>query len=102
MVEGQRQAEQVLYARRSNAIQVLSRSDDPVALLLDAQGGVRELAVEPGRAVLSDDLVRHLARTGEQVRSLLGHGPQDIEWATDAEGRIVLLQARPYVQGSAR
>lgn len=102
VVEGQRQAEQVLYARRSNAIQVLSRSDDPLALLLDAQGGVREQAVEPGRAVLSDDLVRQLARTGEQVRSLLGHGPQDIEWATDTEGRIVLLQARPYVQGAAR
>ncbi|MDZ7812482.1 MAG: PEP/pyruvate-binding domain-containing protein, partial [Ideonella sp.] len=72
VVEGQRQAEQVLYARRSNAIQVLSRSDDPTALLLDEQGGVREHAVEPGWVVLSDDLVRQLAHMGEQVRSLLG------------------------------
>ena len=102
VVEGQRQAEQVLYARRSNAIQVLSRSDDPTALLLDEQGGVREQAVEPGRVVLSDDMVRQLARTGEQVRSLLGHGPQDIEWATNPQGRLVLLQARPFVQAALR
>ena len=92
----------MLFVRRSQAIQVLSRSEDPVALLLDEQGGVREQAVEPGRAVLSDEVVRQLARTGEQVRSLLGHGPQDIEWATDPEGRIVLLQARPFVQGSVK
>lgn len=100
VVEGKRIAEQVLYNRHSNAIQVLSRSDDTVALLLDAQGGVREQAVDPTRAVLDDALVRTLARTGEQVRKLLGPAPQDIEWAIDGQGRVVLLQARPYVDRS--
>ena len=36
-------------------------------------------------------------QTGERVRQVLGPAPQDIEWATDAEGRVVLLQARPLV-----
>lgn len=97
VVEGRRQAEEVLYTRRSGAIAVLSRSQDAVALLLDAQGGVREEAVEPGRAVLSDDMVRRLARVGEQVRHLLGGRAQDIEWAVDPAGKLVLLQSRPYI-----
>ncbi|MEK8047316.1 PEP/pyruvate-binding domain-containing protein [Ideonella margarita] len=98
VVEGKRQAEQVLYHHRSHAVQVLSRSEDPVALLLDAAGGVREEAQPPGRAVLTDALVRGLAETGQRVQRLLGPAPQDIEWATDPQGRIVLLQARPLVQ----
>jgi phosphoenolpyruvate synthase/pyruvate phosphate dikinase len=101
VVEGRRQAEQLLYNHRSQAIQVLSRSEDPVALLLDERGGVREQAVEPGRVVLTDALVRQLARTGERVRKLLGNRPQDIEWAVDPQGRIGLLQARPFVVHAA-
>jgi hypothetical protein len=102
VVEGQRQAEQVLHSRRSGAVQVLSRSDDPVALLLDEHGGVREAAVAPGLAVLNDALVGRLAHVGQAVQRLLGPGPQDIEWAINPQGQVVLLQARPYVDRSAR
>ncbi|GAA0742395.1 PEP/pyruvate-binding domain-containing protein [Ideonella azotifigens] len=97
VVDGLRQAEQVLYHRRSDSIQVLSRTEDPVALLLDPQGGVREAPAEPGRAVLSDALVRQLARVGEAVQRRLGPAPQDIEWAIDPAGQVVLLQSRPLV-----
>jgi hypothetical protein len=69
-------------------VQVLSRSEDPVALLLDAAGGVREEAQPPGRAVLTDALVRGLAETGQRVQRLLGPAPQDIEWAVEAK-RVV-------------
>lgn len=100
VVEGRRIAEQVLFVHRSAAVQVLSRSDDDVALLLDAQGGVREQAVEPGRAVLSDVLVSELARVGAQIKAVLGPAEQDIEWAVDGQGRIHVLQARPFVDRS--
>lgn len=101
VVEGRRQAEQVLYNRRNDTVQVLSRTEDDTALLLDDRGGVKEQVAEVGRAVLSDERVRALARVGAAVQKLLGPGPQDIEWALDAQDRIVLLQARPYVDRSA-
>ncbi len=45
------------------------------------------------RKLLADDLVR-LGRLGLRVESALG-GPQDIEFAVDRGGGVVLLQARP-------
>jgi rifampicin phosphotransferase len=101
VVEGRRQAEEVLYTRRSGALQVLSRSSDAIALLLDDSGGVKEQAVEPGRAVLTDATVRQLAQVGERVQRLLGGHAQDIEWAIDPQGRVVLLQSRPFLDPSA-
>lgn len=97
VVEGKRQAEQVLVDRRSGAVQVLTHSDDSVALLLDEKGGVREQTVDPNRAVLTDDVVRRLAQVGEHIKRLFGGRDQDIEWAIDRQGRIVVLQARPFV-----
>lgn len=97
VVEGHRVAEQVLFRERANAIQVLTRSDDDLALLLDEKGGVREEPVEKDRAVLTDDLVRRLARVGSQIKSVFGGKDQDIEWAADAKGVLYLLQARPFV-----
>jgi hypothetical protein len=47
--------------------------------------------------------VRFLARTALLVKVVLGpQAEQDIEWAFDGAGRLVLLQARPYVDASAR
>jgi pyruvate,water dikinase len=60
-------------------------------------GGVRdeplpqELASAPG---LSDEEVLSLARMAVAVHEHFG-GPQDIEWAMDAERRLWLLQSRP-------
>ena len=101
VVEGKRQAEQVLFDRRSGAVQVLTHSDDSVALLLDENGGVREQAIDPSHAVLTDSVVRRLAQVGEQIKRLFGGRDQDIEWAIDHQGQIVVLQARPFVVRSA-
>lgn len=100
VVEGRRIAEQSLYNSRNGAVQRFSRSAEDTELRLDEQGGVKEVPVERHAPVLSDADVRRLARIGQQVKRGLGKAEQDIEWAIDGEGRVVLLQARPYVQRS--
>lgn len=97
VVEGQRVAEQVMYSSWSKAIQVLSRSAEETALQLDKEGGVKEVPVEAGRNVLTDELVVRLANVGAAVKRTFNAVDQDIEWATVGD-RIVLLQARPYVE----
>ncbi|CAH0348161.1 PEP/pyruvate-binding domain-containing protein [Aquabacterium sp. CECT 9606] len=98
VVEGKLVAEQVLYNRRDKAVQVLTRSAEDTALRLDAQGGVKEVPIEPqARAVLSDELVARLAQAGELVKRTLGGADQDIEWAINGQGQVVILQSRPFV-----
>lgn len=97
VVEGKRVAEQVMYSSWSKAIQVLSRSAEETALQLDKDGGVKEVPVEVGRHVLTDELVVRLANVGAAVKRTFNGVDQDIEWATVGD-KIVLLQARPYVE----
>lgn len=95
VVEGQRIAEQVMYSRRSDAIQVISRSAEQTQLRLGKQGGVEEITSDAGRSVLDDALVRRLADMGAAVKKLFSDKDQDIEWAV-SDGRVLLLQTRPY------
>ena len=101
VVEGKRVAEQILYSSRSKAVQVLNRSQDDVALQLDARGGVREVAVTAGRAVLSDALVQRLARAGAGIKQRFGGKDQDIEWAVQGD-QLIILQARPFISAPGR
>jgi pyruvate,water dikinase len=74
-------------------------------VLADAgRGGTREERIPPRRGrrpALDRAQLRRLRRLGREVESALG-GPQDIEWAHDAEGRLFVLQARPIVGGPER
>ena len=100
VVEGRRVAEQSMFESRSGAVRRLSRSEESAELKLDAAGGVSErpLDAASGREVLSDAQVKALALVGQQLARLLGGAPQDIEWAIDPQGRIVVLQARPFIE----
>ena len=100
VVEGKRVAEQSMWDQRSGAVRRLSRSAEDTELKLDSHGGIAELALPAARDVLSDDMVRRLGRVGLQLKTLLG-GEQDVEWAVDPQGRIVILQARPFVERAA-
>ncbi|MDX2031638.1 MAG: PEP/pyruvate-binding domain-containing protein, partial [Blastocatellia bacterium] len=97
VVEGRRVPEQVLYNPRSTAVRVLTRSGDDTMLTFDAQGGVREVRIEPNRIVLADGLVRALARAALQIERLFGSRDQDIEWITVGR-KIHIVQSRPYVE----
>jgi rifampicin phosphotransferase len=99
VVEGKRVAEQSMVEARSGAVRRLSRSEESAELKLDAAGGVSERPLEgPARDVLGEDQLRQLARVGRDLQRLLGGRPQDIEWAIDPQGRIVVLQARPFIE----
>jgi phosphoenolpyruvate synthase/pyruvate phosphate dikinase len=64
---------------------------------VSSEKGTAVVEVEDSKtttAVLTDAEARELLRLGLRIEQLLG-GPQDIEWAYDAAGRLWILQARP-------
>ena len=98
VVEGKRVAEQLLFAPRSNSVQVLTRSDEDSLLIFDENGGVKEIPISGERAVLTDKVVRDLARAAAQIKRVFGgKREQDIEWGY-AKGQIYIFQSRPFVQ----
>jgi hypothetical protein len=98
VVEGRREAEQVIYRPATGSIQVLTRSDEDTMLAFDERGGVKELAIEQQRRVLTDEMVRRLARAAIRIKRAFGGRDQDIEWAYRG-GRLYIVQSRPYVVG---
>lgn len=94
VVEGERIAEQVMYSERTNAVQLISRSDENTELRLDPKGGVKEVATVRSERVMTDELVVDLAAQGRRVKQLF-KTDMDIEWAV-SKGQIIILQARPY------
>jgi rifampicin phosphotransferase len=99
VVEGKRVAEQVIYRPRSLTVQVLTRSDEDTMLAFDEKGGVKEVGIEAHRAVLTDEMVRRLARAALAIKRTFGGRDQDIEWVY-ARGQLYIVQSRPYVEGN--
>ena len=99
VVEGRRVAEQLLFRPDPESIQVLTRSTDDAMLNFDAAGGVREVAIEPGRMVLTDARAKRLAKVGRRIAIIFGNTPQDIEWLMIGE-TIYIVQSRPYLRGN--
>lgn len=97
VVEGKRVAEQIIYQPRSGGIKILTRSDDDTMLRFDEQGGVREIKVETNHAVLTNDLIKRLARAALQIKRTFNGRDQDIEWLT-VGNQIYIVQSRPYVR----
>jgi hypothetical protein len=98
VVEGKRIPEQVLFLPRANSVKVLTRSEEDSLLTFDEAGGVKEVALSGERAVLTDEVVRKLARAASRIKTLFGGREQDIEWVY-MRGQIYIVQSRPYVQG---
>ncbi len=69
----------------------------PVRLVLDEDGGTRSEAVPEVQRQAPSLGEPHLTALAGFAEKLEAHydGPQDIEWAVDREGRLVLLQTRP-------
>jgi rifampicin phosphotransferase len=97
VVEGRRVPEQLLFQPKTNSVRVLTRSGDDTMLTFDERGGVRAVKIETARAVLTDAVVRRLARAALQIERVFRGLPQDIEWLTVGT-QIFIVQARPYVE----
>ncbi|HMX24824.1 MAG TPA: PEP/pyruvate-binding domain-containing protein, partial [Blastocatellia bacterium] len=97
VVEGRRVPEQLLFNPRTAAVRVLTRSGDDTMLTFDERGGVREMKTDTERAVLTDAVVRRLARAALRIERVFGGRDQDIEWLTIGN-RIYIVQSRPYVE----
>ncbi|MGB8508035.1 MAG: PEP/pyruvate-binding domain-containing protein [Pyrinomonadaceae bacterium] len=98
VVEGKKIAEQLIYRTRSNSVKVLTRSGEESLLTFDESGGVKEIPITGERAVLTDEVVRRLARAAALVKNVFRGKEQDIEWVYMG-GQIYIVQSRPYIQG---
>jgi len=99
VVEGKKIAEQIIFRPRSQAVRVLTRSDEDSLLAFDEQGGVKEIPLSGERAVLTDRTVRRLARAASLIKRVFGGREQDIEWVFYG-GQVYIVQSRPYIAGS--
>jgi len=100
VVEGRRVPEQLIFyphSRRTGVIRVLTRSGDDTMLTFDERGGVREVKIDVERRVLTNAVVRRLARAALQIERAFGGRNQDIEWVTIGD-QVYIVQSRPYVE----
>jgi hypothetical protein len=100
VVEGQKVPEQIIFDPGNDGTKIISRSDDPVMLKFDANGGIVAVPVPPGEGViLTEARAKSLATQVQQVITVFDHGlPLDVEWVLEGE-KVWIVQARPYVGG---
>ncbi len=92
--------EQVLFNPKSNAVQVLTLSQQDSVLKFGENGDLVESNEKFNRRVLTDKNVRELVKVASTIKRTFGSKKeQDIEWGI-MNGRIYLLQARPYIDNS--
>ncbi|MEW6443763.1 MAG: PEP/pyruvate-binding domain-containing protein [bacterium] len=100
LVTGRMEADQYVLTR-SDPLRVLEERivPKPRGIGPAPQGGTREEAIPPERALAPTLGRRELGRIREIARSLeaLFRAPLDIEWAMEPSGAIRVVQARPLV-----
>jgi pyruvate,water dikinase len=104
VVGGEVTPDRWVVAKITGEITVRDLSDKHIAHRPAAGGGVQEVEVEADQrsaACLSDAELLALKDIGRKVERHYGR-PQDIEWAIDQQGRILLLQSRPETVWSAK
>jgi rifampicin phosphotransferase len=89
--------EQVLYNPKSNAVQVLTVTQQDSVLKFGGDGDLIVSDEKPSRRVLTDKNVRELVKTAIAIKRIFGLKEQDIEWGI-MDGKIYVLQARPYIE----
>ena len=89
--------EQVLYNPKSNAVQVLTLSQQETILKFAPGGDLVETKDNEKRRVLTDKNVRELVKAANDIKRVFGgKTEQDIEWGI-MNGKIYIVQTRPYI-----
>jgi hypothetical protein len=98
VVQGQKLPEQIVFDPGNDGTKIISRADDPVMLVFDDQGGIKEVPVPAGAGViLTEERAKKLSKMVEKIIPLFGHGqPLDVEWVLEGED-VWIVQARPFV-----
>ncbi len=90
--------EQVLFNPQSNAVQVLTLTQQDTVLKFGKVGDLAESNETVKRRVLNDKNVRELVKTATTIKRVFGgKKEQDIEWGI-MNGKIYIVQARPYIE----
>ncbi len=90
--------EQILYNPKSNAVQVLTLSQQESVLKFGADGDLVEDKEPSARRVLTNQNVRQLVAAANRIKRVFGgKSDQDIEWGI-VNGRVYIVQARPYIE----
>ncbi len=98
VVQGQKLPEQIIFDPTNDGTKIISRADDPVMLVFDDKGGMKELPVPAGAGViLSEERAKKLSTMVQRFMPVFTHGqPLDVEWVLEGED-VWIVQARPYV-----
>jgi rifampicin phosphotransferase len=98
VVDNRKIPEQILFSPESDSAQVLTRSNQEAVISFDAGGGLKETPVSTDRRILTDAMARNLVKAAMEIKKLFGgEREQDIEWGY-MQGRIYILQSRPYIE----
>jgi pyruvate,water dikinase len=104
VVSGEVTPDRFVIAKITGEISVRQISDKHIQHLPNPPGGVQESEVPEAlrrTPCLHDDEIVALKNIGLGIERLYGR-PQDIEWAVDHSGEILLLQSRPETVWSAK
>lgn len=98
VVEGNRVPEQIIVDRITIEIVRLTRSQENTQLVLDGNGGVKEVPIEAseGLVVLSPELIEKLVQIAVKIEAKFEGVPQDIEWLV-MDGQVWIVQSRPFI-----
>lgn len=99
VVQGQKMPEQIVFDPTNDGTKIISRADDPVMLVFDAEkGGIKEMPVPAGAGViLTEERAKKLSTMVGKFIPVFAHGqPLDVEWVLEGEN-VWIVQARPYV-----
>jgi phosphoenolpyruvate synthase/pyruvate phosphate dikinase len=98
VVQGQKSPEQIVWDPTNDGTKIIARSDDPVMLKFDPQGGLVEQPVPPGQdVILTEVRAKKLGTMVQAFQPVFARGvPLDVEWVLEGED-IWIVQSRPYV-----
>ena len=102
LVSGETAADILTVSKAEKPLIVATMAGSQSQQMVYSQENTAELialeADEKAKMSLDDDCARLLAESGVKLESYFQE-PQDIEWCTDASGRIYILQSRPLKVG---